>query len=134
MFTFSVGFTACINDGDGATKSGGQPIPFTLERTSYNVDMSTVTSNGKFTVTTSGLYLISASIRSYTNNGFFGIYGDSYILAFGYTAQQGDKDALIYTGTVDAVRYFHNGDIITVKPWKTMYINNWSCLTVLKIK
>lgn len=134
IFTFSVGFTACVDDGDEATKTGGQPIPFTLKRTSYNVDLSSVTSNGKFTVVTSGLYLISASIRSKTDNGYFALYDNAYVLAYGYTAEHNGEDTYAHSGTVDAVRFFVYGDIITVKPWKTMEIGAWSCLTVVKLK
>ncbi|XP_076109141.1 uncharacterized protein LOC143077977 isoform X2 [Mytilus galloprovincialis] len=129
-----VGFTACVNDGDEATKTGGQPIPFTLKRTSYNVDMSSVTSNGKFSVVTSGLYLISATIRSKTDHGYFALYDNAYVLAYGYTAEHNGEDTYVHSGTVDAVRYFVYGDIITVKPWKTMEIGAWSCLTVVKLK
>ncbi|XP_052062904.1 uncharacterized protein LOC127702642 isoform X4 [Mytilus californianus] len=129
-----VGFTACVSKDDGSTISAGHPIPFTTVTSSYNVDMSSVKSNGKFTVKISGLYFISASIRSKTDHGFFAIYDDSYFLAYGYTAEHDGKDTYDHSGTVDAVRYFNYGDILAVKPWKTMDIGAWSCLTFVKIK
>lgn len=135
MFVFfSVGFTACVNKDDGSTISAGHPIPFTSDQASYNVDMSSIKSNGKFTVRMSGLYLISTSIRSNTDHGFFSIDDGSYSLVYGYTGEHDGKDTYFHSGTVDAVRYFVSGDIITVKPWKTMYIDAWSCLTIVKIK
>ncbi|XP_071180492.1 uncharacterized protein [Mytilus edulis] len=129
-----VGFTACIGKGDGSTISAGQPIPFTLRRSSFNVDMSSVTSNGKFTITTKGLYLVSASIISQTNNGFFSINNGSYEIAYGYTAEHNGENTYDHSGTVVVVRYFIYGEIITVVPWQTMYIDAWSCMTAVKIK
>ncbi|XP_063397361.1 uncharacterized protein LOC134681637 isoform X3 [Mytilus trossulus] len=129
-----VGFTACIGKGDGSTISAGQPIPFTLRRSSFNVDMSSVTSNGKFTITTKGLYLVSASIISKTNNGFFSINDGSYEIAYGYTAEHNGENTYDHSGTVVVVRYFIYGEIITVVPWQTMYIDAWSCMTVVRIK
>lgn len=134
VYIFSVGFTACIGKGDGSTISAGQPIPFTLRRSSFNVDMSSVTSNGKFTITTKGLYLVSASIISKTNNGFFSINDGSYEIAYGYTAEHNGENTYDHSGTVVVVRYFIYGEIITVVPWQTMYIDAWSCMTAVKIK
>ncbi|XP_052073933.1 uncharacterized protein LOC127711822 [Mytilus californianus] len=129
-----VGFTACVGEDGGSTRSAGQPIPFEFKRTSYNVDLSSVTSNGKFTITTNGLYLVSASLISFTNNAFFSINDGSYKMAYGFTAEHDGKNTYDHSGTVAVVRYFVNGDIITVVPWKTMYIDAWSCLTAVKIK
>lgn len=134
VYIFSVGFTACIGKDDGSTISAGQPIPFTSRRSSFNVDMSSVTSNGKFTITTKGLYLVSASIISQTNNGFFSINDGSYKIAYGYTAEHNGENTYDHSGTVTVVRYFIYGEILTVVPWQTMYIDAWSCMTAVKIK
>lgn len=94
--------------------------------------MSSVTKNGTFTVKTSGFYLVSATIRSNTDNGFFGIYDNSDVMVYGNTAEhQGTK--YYHTGTVDVVKNIAYGNTITIRPWKAMLISEWSCLTVVKI-
>lgn len=133
-YFFSVGFTACTRQEDESTISGGQPIPFTHAETSYNVDTSSITSNGKFSVKINGLYLISVSLRSKTDHAYFAIYDGLSILAYGYIAEHDGVNTYVHSGTLEVVRYFVDGDIITVKPWKSMYIDAWSCLTVVKIK
>ena len=126
-----VGFTACVDKGDDSDVSGGDPIPFTKSRSEYGVDISDVKT---FTYSTPGLYHISASIRSKTNHAYYAIRQNAYTIAYGYTAEHDGVDTYLHSGSADCIREQKDGDVITVKPWKKMQIDAWSCLTIVKLK
>ena len=90
--------------------------------------------SGKFTCNNTGLYHISVSIRSKTNHGFYGIHQNDYTITFGYTADHDGVDTYVHSGTIECVRELKDGDVITVKPWRDMQIDAWSCLTIVKLK
>ena len=130
----TVGFTACVDKGDDSDVSGGDPIPFPKSRSEYGVDISDVKTSGKFTCSTPGLYHISASIRSKTNHGYYAIRQNAYTITYGYTAEHDGVDTYFHSGSVDCIRELKDGDVITVRPWKKMQIDAWSCLTIVKLK
>ena len=130
----TVGFTACVGLNDARDVSAGDAIPFTDRRSAYGVDISDVKTSGKFTCSTPGLYHISASIRSKTNHGYYGIYRNDFAITYGYTAEHDGVDTYVHSGTIECVRELKDGDVITVRPWKYMQIDAWSCLTIVKLK
>lgn len=52
----------------------------------------------------------------------------------GYTAEHDKTDTLQHSGTIQCVISLSQGDVISVKPWKTIEVNAWSCLTVVMVK
>ena len=90
--------------------------------------------SGKFTCSTPGLYHISASIRSKTNHAYYGIQKNDYAIIYGYTAEHDGVDTYDHSGSVDCIRKLKDGDVITVRPWQKMQIDDWSCLTIVKLK
>ena len=130
----SVGFTVCVGLNDDSDVSAGDAIPFTNGRSAYGVDISEVKTSGKFTCSIPGLYHISASIRSKTDHGYYGIHQNAYAVTYGYTAEHDGVDTYLHSGSIDCIRELKDGDVITVKSWKKMQIDAWSCLTIVKLK
>ena len=137
MYSFflpTVGLTYCVGKGDESDVSGGDAILFKLRRSAYGVDISDLKTSGKFTCEKPGLYHISATIRSKTNHGYYGIHQNDKVIVYGYTAEHDGVDTYVHSGTIECIRELKDGDVITVKPWKDMQIDAWSCLTIVKLK
>ncbi|CAC5401382.1 unnamed protein product [Mytilus coruscus] len=132
-FCFVVGFTVCVH-AYAAEIAKGSPILFDTVRSNYGVDVSSLKTSGNFTCTKPGLYLISATIRSKTNAAYFAVYKKNTAIVYGYTAEHEKTDTFQHSGTIQCVKSFGQGDVISVKPWKTIEVNKWSCLTVVMVK
>ncbi|VDI49720.1 Hypothetical predicted protein [Mytilus galloprovincialis] len=128
-----VGFTVCVH-ANAAKIDGGSQILFDSVRSNYGVDVSSLNTSGNFTCTKTGLYLTSATIRSKTNSAYFAIYQNDYAIVYGYTAEHDKTDTFQHSGTIQCVISLSQGDVISVKPWKTIEVNAWSCLTVVMVK
>lgn len=128
-----VGFTVCVH-AYAAEIAKGSPILFDTVRSNYGVDVSSLKTSGNFTCTKPGLYLISATIRSKTNAAYFAVYKKDTAIVYGYTAEHEKTDTFQHSGTIQCVKSFGQGDVISVKPWKTIEVNKWSCLTVVMVK
>ena len=123
--------TACVSSS--STRSG--TIPFPSKQAANGISgLSTFLSSGTFTCETSGLYLISATIDSYTQSSYFYIYkNSSYIIkTFIGTWYTGNY----YTpATGVATVELSVGDTVTIRAGTSMYINSaYSCVTILKLK
>jgi len=65
---------------------------------------------------------------------YYVIHQNDYTITNGYTAEHDGVDAYVHSGTIECVRELIDGDVITVKPWKDMQIDAWSCLTIVKLQ
>lgn len=100
-------------------------------------NLSTFKSTGKFTCETGGIYLISASIMSYTNNAFYYIYLNGYQISFTQIAYSSSPPSTMYhTGTVVLARQLRPNDVVWVQQNIDFYIYHalLSTLTIVKVK
>ncbi|VDH98585.1 Hypothetical predicted protein [Mytilus galloprovincialis] len=134
-----VALSACVSPGYTAVISSA--IKFQNIITSKgitNQHLTSFKSSGVFVCEVPGLYHIPVVILSYTHDAQFIIYKNDIELMRGYTNDY-------YTGNGDywqsnaaiVVTELQKGDRIDIKPsYKNMYIygNNYSCLTIVKVK
>ncbi|XP_063413334.1 uncharacterized protein LOC134695834 isoform X2 [Mytilus trossulus] len=97
-------------------------------------DLSTYKSTGKFTCEHEGLYLISASVTSYTSdaNYYIRLNGNDISLTY-IGVHSGSKT---FTGAVTVTRKLNPNDQVWVFAYGSwfLYGGMWSKLTIIKIK
>ncbi|XP_071139176.1 chromosome partition protein Smc-like [Mytilus edulis] len=126
-----VGFTSCAISNRVYLQ--GNVIQF--EDVLYYVGISNMTSftlTGKFRCTTEGLFQISVSILSRTNDQRFGIYMNGHLVSKGYISGTDDYES----GTGIAVVALDVTDEVWVQPVDTkLQVHSFAtCITVVKIK
>lgn len=130
-YTVSVYATSCVSSS--TSRSG--IIPFPDKRTAHGINrLSSFLSSGTFTCEKSGLYLISATIYSYTRGGYFYIYKNSSPILSTYIGTW-YTDTYYTTATGVATVELNVGQTISIRAGSSMYVYApYSCLTILKLK
>lgn len=91
---------------------------------------------GKFTCEKGGLYLISVSIFSTTNNAAYYIYLNGNVISYTRIAYLSSRPSMEHTGTaVVALQLRHNDSVWVYYP-TTYHIQGslWSTFTIIKLK
>ncbi|VDI63419.1 Hypothetical predicted protein [Mytilus galloprovincialis] len=120
----------------GSTKYG--IIKFDNVKFSIGINnLSTYKSTGKFICEKDGLYLISVSIFSFTNDASYQIYLNGKEISqtkIGYSASSSSR--MDDTGTVVLAQQLHPNDSVWVNYPSSFYIfgGTWSTLMIVKIK
>ena len=126
---FSVALTACAN---GEKFYAEHVVKFTRIRSVVGVHtLSLLNATGKFSCEEEGLYQISVSIVSSTNNSRYNIIKNDRLIAWSYVS----SDDHIDTGTTVAAVELKVNDTLWVKAVRYLQdYMGWSCVTILKIK
>lgn len=130
---FSVAMTACVKQGNTVTGV----VKFNDIKTISNIsNLSYFKSNGKFTIETEGLYLISTWIFTHTNGAIYALYRNGNIIALVYAHYDTDTSHS-NGGSASAIVSIElkAGDAVWVQTTKSMYVYGiYSCFTVVKLK
>lgn len=122
------------------TSGTSSPGILKFDNVKFSVGMSNLSSyksTGKYICEKAGLYLISASIRTNTNNGYFDMYLNgnkisSTVISYNYN----NPTYMYFTGTVvQAIQLRANDSMWVYSPNSaTLKSGLWSTLTILKVK
>ncbi|XP_071123705.1 uncharacterized protein PF3D7_1120000-like [Mytilus edulis] len=136
-----VALSACVSPGYTAVTSSA--IKFQNIITSKgitNQHLTSFNSSGVFVCKVPGLYHISVVIMSYTQDAQFKISKHDIELMRGYTNNyytENGRYTYWQSNAAIVVTELQKGDRIDIKPsYKEMYLygNNYSCLTIVKVK
>ncbi|VDI14147.1 Hypothetical predicted protein [Mytilus galloprovincialis] len=99
-------------------------------------NLATYKSTGKFTCEQEGLYIISASVMSYTNGAYYYISLNGNYISDTYISPQSISHSDIHTGAVTVTRKLNRNDQVWLYAPGSWYIYGslHSKLTIIKIK
>ncbi|CAG2221557.1 unnamed protein product [Mytilus edulis] len=122
------------------TSGTSSPGILKFDNVKFSVGMSNLSSyksTGKYICEKAGLYLISASIRTNTNNGYFDMYlNGNKISSTVISYNHNNPTYMYFTGTVvQAIQLRANDSMWVYSPNSAMVQSGlWSTLTILKVK